>query len=393
MKKILFVIDELNMGGAQKSLINLLKVMDYKSYEVDLVVFRENGILENDLPKEVHKIKLCSKDRAIFAKAKESIKGLIAQKHYQETVKRISGVIQGKFRTQKLNLTQLLWKQMGKYVEKKEEKYDVAIGYLEGISTYYVVDKITADKKIVWVHTDYKESSYHIQYDEKYFTKVDKIFHVSEQSLHKFIEVFPQFSKKVEVMHNTLDKKDILIKAQEKEGSMDGKGIQIVTIGRLEKVKGYDLAIEALEKLIKKGYCVKWYAIGDGAEKENLKKLVKQKGLEEDFLFLGTKRNPYQYIKKCNIYVQPSRVEGYCITLLEAKVLNKMIVTTNFSGASEQIQDKVTGSIVEMNAESIFKGIQELIDNQELGKKYQKNLEQENMEINEIEKLYQVIEE
>lgn len=392
MKKILFVIDELNMGGAQKSLINLLKIMDYKNYQVDIVMFREKGILESELPIEVHKIKLCSKDQAIFVKAKQSVKRLIKEKYYQETVKRIAGVIQGKFGIQKLNLTQLLWKQMGRYVEEKKEKYDVAIGYLEGIATYYVVDKIKADKKIVWMHTDYKESSYDRQYDEKYFNKVNKIFHVSEQSLHKFIEVFPQFSSKVEVMHNTLDKKDILEKAEEKEESMNAHGIQIVTIGRLEKVKGYDLAICALEKLIKQGYLVKWYVVGDGSEKENLKKLVKQKNLQDNFIFLGTQKNPYKYINKCNIYVQPSLVEGYCITLLEAKVLNKMIVTTNFSGASEQIKDKITGTIVEMNADAIFQGIKELIDNQELGKEYQKNLKQENMEMNEIEKLYKAIE-
>lgn len=392
MKKILFVIDELNMGGAQKSLINLLKIMDYKNYQVDMIMFRKKGILENELPKEVHKIELCSKDQAIFVKAKESIKKLIRQKHYQQALKRILGVIQGKLRTQKLNLTQLLWKQMGKYVEERKEKYDVAIGYLEGIATYYVVDKIKADKKIVWMHTDYKESSYDRQYDEKYFNKVNKIFHVSEQSLHKFIEVFPQFSSKVEVMHNTLDKKDILEKAEEKEDYMNDHEIQIVTIGRLEKVKGYDLAICALEKLIKQDYFVKWYVVGDGSEKENLKKLVKQKSLQHNFIFLGTQKNPYKYINKCNIYVQPSLVEGYCITLLEAKVLNKIIVTTNFSGASEQIKNKITGSIVEMNAEAIFKGIKELIDNQELGREYQKNLKQENMEINEIEKLYKAIE-
>ena len=391
MKKILFVIDELNIGGAQKSLVNLLNEIDYENYNVDLILLRRNGVMEKQIPINVNMIELSNKERMIFMKAKYSIKNLAYNKNYKEALNRFKGILSYKLKFTKLNLTQILWKNMSKYISTLSNEYDVAIGYLEGLSSYYVIDKVISRKKILWMHTDYKETNYNREFDKKYFEQADKIIHVSNKSLSNFIEIFPKFKDKVKVVLNMLNKNDIIEKSKELTDEMDYDGIKIVTVGRLEKVKGYELAIGTLEKLINSGYDVKWYAIGMGNEFERLKNIVKSKKMEDKFIFLGVQTNPYKYVGKCNIYVQTSIAEGYCITLLEAKVLNKVIVTTNFTGASEQIKNRITGSIVESNIDSIYNGIKELIENKELCNKYKNNLSKEKIEINDIDKFYEII--
>ena len=170
--------------------------------------------------------------------------------------------------------------------------------------------------------------------------------------------------------------KDLVCSMSNKEVAFDDKfdGIKIVTVGRLSKEKGQDLAINALSKLINDGYKVRWYCVGEGNARGEYEKLIKEKELEDNFILLGANPNPYPYIKKSDIYVQTSRHEGYCLTLAEAKCLCKPIVTTNFIGAYEQINDKVNGFIVEQNENEIYEKIKFIIDNNYIRDNFISNL-------------------
>ena len=150
--------------------------------------------------------------------------------------------------------------------------------------------------------------------------------------------------------------------------------MRILTVGRLTHEKGQELCIEALKKLKDKGYKVKWYCVGNGASRKKYEELVINNNLIEDFIFLGSKTNPYSFMKQCDIYVQPSLHEGYCITLAEAKCFGKPIVTTNFTGAKEQIINRDTGIIVECNSDDLYKAIKEVIDNVELRNRISTNV-------------------
>ncbi|WP_346868668.1 glycosyltransferase [Clostridium sp. UBA5119] len=147
-----------------------------------------------------------------------------------------------------------------------------------------------------------------------------------------------------------------------------------MTVGRLSKEKGQDLAIRVLYKLKKQGYKVKWYCIGEGKDRDEYEKLIENLNLRDDFILLGETLNPYPYIKTSDIYVQPSRHEGYCITIAEAKCLNKPIVTTNFIVANEQIEDGQNGLIVECNVDKICDKIKFLIDNPQVSENFSKAL-------------------
>ena len=187
--------------------------------------------------------------------------------------------------------------------------------------------------------------------------------------------MMPELKEKTEVFLNIISPKLILKQSEIDEGFKDMyEGLRILTVGRLSDVKGQTLCIEALKKLKDEGYNVKWYCVGDGISRKRYEKLVYDNNLMESFIFLGSKTNPYSFMKQCDIYVQSSLHEGYCITLAEAKCFGKPIVTTNFTGAKEQIVNRDTGIIVECNSEDLYKAIKEVIDNVELRNRISKNV-------------------
>ena len=154
-------------------------------------------------------------------------------------------------------------------------------------------------------------------------------------------------------------------------------GLRILTVGRLSTEKGQDIAIKALAKLIKRGYKVKWYCLGEGNARESYEKIIEEYQVEDYFVLLGASSNPYPYMKQCDIYVQPSRYEGYCITILEAKVLHKPIVTTNVNGVNEQINNGKTGLITDMYANELFLSVEKLIKDANLRNQLVENLKVE----------------
>ena len=167
--------------------------------------------------------------------------------------------------------------------------------------------------------------------------------------------------------------------------------ILICTVGRLTPAKGYDMAIECCEQLVKKGLKFKWIVVGDGSERAKLENMIKEKGLEDVFILIGSRHNPYPYMKLCDIYVQPSRWEGFGITVAEAKVLNKPIVVSSIPEFVEQIEDNSTGIVYIDNNDMINK-IENIILDKSIREKLSYNLENMNMdnnyELKKLEKLF-----
>ena len=164
-----------------------------------------------------------------------------------------------------------------------------------------------------------------------------------------------------------------------KEKDFDDKfdGLRILTVGRLSNEKGQDLTITVLKRLIDEDYKVRWYCIGDGPDRDNYIEKIKSFNIENNYVLLGSKLNPYPYMKHCDIYVQPSRHEGYCITLAEARCFNNPIITTNFTGANEQIKHEKTGLVCDISEEGIYIALKRLLDEKELFNKIKNNLGKE----------------
>ncbi|MGG1635376.1 glycosyltransferase [Paenibacillus sp. NRS-1760] len=287
------------------------------------------------------------------------------------------------------------WKYMASSIGKMDKKYDVAIAFLEKTSIYFCTEKVEASKKIGWVHNDYDKLGMDPDFDLDYFQKLDHIVTVSEECGHILKRRFPNQNNKVEVIHNIVSPK--VIKQLSEKGSHDVFGRKeketvILSIGRLNTQKGFELAIEACGIMKGWGISFQWNIIGEGEERQNLLELIDAAGLEQHVKLLGLKSNPYPYIKQADIYAQTSRFEGKAIAIDEAKILNKPILITNFSTARDQLEDGIEGLIVDMNAEAVAHGIAKLIQNQSISKQMSEHLSQLQLGTEEeINKLYSLL--
>jgi glycosyltransferase involved in cell wall biosynthesis len=393
-KKVLFVMNNLNCGGAEKSLVSLLETLDFESYDVDLFLFQKEGLFLNKLPNQVKIL-----DSPInFPLFNMSIKSALALSLIKLRIdlafaRLYSGFI---FRTEKnrSRCDQRVWKYSSKSIKKMTKKYDIAIGYLEMSPIYFIVDKVTATKKIGWVHTNYSNSGMDDKIDYPYFRKLDYIVTVSEECQKSLLDHFPNLKQKIRVINNIVSPKIIhRLSHQDTEVSFDPNYVNLLTVARLCHVKGIDLVIESCKLLVEKGYKIRWYLMGTGTEIENkmYEELVKKNHLEEEVKFLGVKDNPYPYMKKADIYIQPSRFEGKSIAIEEAKILKKPIVVTNFSTAKDQITNYRNGIMTDMNSLSLTQGIKELIEDKQLISQLTKALSIEKLgSENEIYKLYEI---
>lgn len=394
MKKILFMLTSMNIGGVEKSLLSLLSCIPKDKYEITLLLLDKSGGFLDYVPNHIN-IEECNwfKDvkPIIMNSPYEIIKTYKNKKQYGKIFKFIYCYLIDKYFDNRF----LYYKFAMKDVSINYKEYDLAISYQgpTDIIDYYIGNKVKAKKKISWLHFDVSKHSFNKKLYEKLYEAYDKVFVVSKEGRKKLIEAIPQIESKTDVFMNIVSK-DLIedMSNEDVEFDNDFNGIKIVTVGRLSKEKGQDLAIESLRMLKEEGYNVRWYCIGDGNNRKDYEELIKKYNLEDDFILLGARTNPYPYIKGADIYVQTSRHEGYCLTLSEAKCLNKPIVTTNFIGAYEQIEDNYNGLITNCNENEIYNAIKSLIKDKEKRESLINNLINDNLDTTEeINKLFNYI--
>lgn len=380
MKKVAIVTQKIVMVGIEKALIEMLKEMPADEYEIDLYLFHKGGELEKFIPQHVNLIEIYGKEKSVKEK-------IINQLRKGRIIKAIK-ILYLYFMLLKV------YKEKGQKGEEYllkvtpnfEKKYDVAITYMFAYSfgVRFTLEKINALKKLVWIHgeTDIlytnDKDDLKKEWHKKNYEKYDKIYCVSKDNKVNFLSIFPSLRNKVDIFYNILNKELIQKMAIEKIDALKKNDeIVLVTVARLAYQKGQDRIVEIMKELLLKNYKVIWYLVGDGPLRNQLEESIKKEKLEKNIILLGTKLNPYPYIKECDLYIQPSRDEGYCLTLAEAKILKKPIVTTEFAGSFEQIDNNINGLRVKNNTESILEGITYLLNNKEIQEKFKSNLEKE----------------
>ncbi len=387
-KKILFIIPNLKSGGAEKSLVTLLQLFDYDKYDVSLFLFREEGLFLNCVPPQVEIFTAGENYELFDGEAKTAIKTFLKKGRLDLTVARVFYANAFKEADSYSRETKM-WKQLRKSVSLPTEKFDCVIGYLEGPSDWLAAE-FKADKKIGYMHSFLEGTSSDKKHFSQTINKFNFFISVSDESLLNLKKYNPNY-KGYRCILNIVSPSLINSMANDKVNM--GDGLNLLTVGRLSSEKGIDIAVEACGILKDKNYNFKWYHIGSGSEKKKIFEMIKENDLEGTFVPLGEKSNPYPYFKNCNIYVQPSRNEGWGITITEAKSLCKPIVATNFSTVFEQIEHGVNGLICEMNAQSVADAVERLINDKALREKLSYNLSQEKIgNEEEIQKLYDLIE-
>ena len=394
-KKLLFVIDSLTLGGAEKSLVTLLNLLDYSKYDVDLLLFAQGGAFQQLLPSEVNLLPVpeyfgyTSIPWANLAEKMKQPGMLMAQLRYSVAI-----------RTGKHNHIEkavMLWESSRNCFGTLKQEYDIAISYAQGVPTFFVAEKVRAKKKAAWINAYYKPQGRYLEFIRPMYDKFDTVNAVSESVVGQMQETFGIPDHKMMVMKDILDvdfARKMAKLPSEAADDMNCTGVKILTVGRLAYMKGQSLAIDAAKLLRDTGLDFTWYAVGDGSIREQLEKQIAANGLRERFVLLGSRSNPYPYFAACDLYVQTSRFEGFGITLAEAKMFHKPIVTTNFDAVGAQFVNEKNGLIVDISAEGIAQGILRMLNDAELRHRCIANVRVEKLgNTQEMEKLYKMIEE
>lgn len=389
-KKLLFVIDSLAIGGAEKSMVTLLNLLDYNRYNVDLQLFAYDGAFVQFLPKEVNVLPPLEYTRFLKKSSWMQLfdfRKLMARLSYSWRIRQ-KGLCHA-------DKACLYWQINGKCFERSKKYYDVAIAYAQGIPTFYVVDKISAARKMAWVNVDYCLNKRTRVYQKQFYEKVDVIVPVSDSVYGVFSnEVFPEYKDKMRIMWDIYDGNMISRMSNLPSDKTIDKSVPVLmTAGRLNKQqKGYDLALEAAKILRDRKIRFRWYAIGDGPYREEMERYIRINKLEDVFVLLGSTANPYAYMRQCDVYVQTSRHEGYGLTIAEARILNRPIVCTNFEACAMQMMDGKNGLIVDMNADAIADGIEKLMNDKDLYYSIYDYLKKEKKgNVEEIARFYELI--
>lgn len=389
-KEIAVVLDTMNVGGVEKALIEMLKGFDYDKFSLTLFLKDGNGSFQNLIPRQVRiSYYGISSPAAVL---KESICKL----RFAEAANGIINRVLARINFDQYDLNAYYSARSLPYCSKK--KFDCVIAYqvLSPLVVATALHRIHGKKKILFVHGRNVRSAEVIPFFDRVYNKFDKVFCVSESTRVDFCRDFLRTSPKTAVMYNLLDSDFILQRAREHCEIQDQR-ISLVTVGRLVSIKGQQMIPQTARMLLDAGYDISWYLVGDGPLREEIEQEIRKYDVSDRVILLGTKTNPYPYIKNCTIYVQPSFSEGYCTTTMEAKVLCKPVVTTDAPGMREQFVSGENGLIVDaMTPEALFEGIRTLLDHPELCRKFEEKLRQESIDdaanAKELQKLYDFIE-
>lgn len=363
MKKILIVIHDMRIGGAQKSLLSFLQSFAAEGhcadYDVHVLPLNPRGEFLAQIPAGVT---VDMPDNTLRWLGQHMSRELLV-KHF--SLRGLLGEMLWVLRKalhlfpKGLNLSQRVWRSWKRLIPICKEKYDVAIAYMDGTPGYYVMDKVQADKKVLWLHSDYQKQAYAPAFDEGYYRDCDAIVTVSEECRETIRRAHPAQSDKMHVLENISSYAMVKAKSMEHGAEeFDGTaGAKLLSVGRLHVQKGMDIAIDAACCLKERGFAFRWLIAGEGSERPSLEKKIAEYGLENHVFLLGSRQNPYVYMTKCDILIQPSRIEGKSIVLDEAKMLCRPIVVTNYPTVGDSVRHGETGWVVDLTGEAIAGGV------------------------------------
>ena len=368
MKRILIVSHAMEIGGAERALLGLLESIDPSRVKVDLFLLRHEGELMELIPDYINVLPAIPAYTVLGRPVAQTVKeGFLFLSLAR---------VMGKYAAQRYNKKHQLsdsavaLEYSHKYTKifmppiQADVVYDLAVSFL--IPHYFVAEKVKAKKKIAWIHTDYSALQVNSESELEMWSAFDYIASISDSVTESFLKVFPALRDKIILIENMLPKALIAKQASaytvEKEMPPDGS-IKLLTIGRFSYAKKMEDIPELCRRIRASGLNVKWYLVGYGGEEDRIRHMISEAGMQEYVIILGKKDNPYPYIKACDLYVQPSRYEGNCVTVREAQLLARPVVITRYATSSSQLEEDVDGIIVPMDTEACAKGIAELLRN------------------------------
>ena len=352
-KKLLFVNDEMVMGGVARILCNVLKRFDLDEYEIDVLILHPHGELLNEIPSGINRIQ--SSD--LFNAVDVNLKFAIIQKRWKDVFNKVVFLFY-----MKTGLIKSLIKRERKKLLHKT--YDIEIAAKEGFCTIFVANG-DSKRKINWIHIDYSAvnySSHHMDIMIDSLRHIDLNIAVSKRSKEAFRDLFGV--NNIISIRNLMDINGLKEKSLEPcEIPYDSDCVNLVSVGRFHPQKAMDRLIQAMRSLQETGVKVHLYLVGDGELKADCEALAKRLGVYEQITFTGSKRNPMPYIKQADLFCLPSLYEGYPTTIIESFFAGTPVLSCDVSGVHEQITEGVNGWIVENSQEAFTSKLTEVVQN------------------------------
>lgn len=344
MIKILFLIHDLGQGGAEKVLVNLVNNMDRTRFDISVISLFGGGVNEQFLKKDIRYKYIWKKE------------------------------IPGNSKWMKL----LTPEQLHKLCIK--ETYDIEVAYLEGPVTRIIggcQNKLT--RLVSWVHVEqhtekYAISSYRGKSEaQKCYHCMDRIIVVSEAVKQDFTNIFQWHAGNISVLYNTNESEKIRKISKENIGLFKENEFNVISVGSLKPVKGFDRLVHIHAHLKKDGIPVHTYILGKGPQKSDLEKLIQEYEMSDSFTLLGYDINPYKYVAKADLFVCSSWREGFSTAATESLIVGTPVCTVEVSGMKEMLGvHNEYGLIVDNDEEALYEAIKELYQNSALLEHYKK---------------------
>ena len=357
-KEVLFVVNHLTIGGAQKSLIEALRAVDHEQYHVTLYLRKNRVDLLSEIDPRVTVV--VNKDTTAYYRQPSAVwRGLRAKVcrllGNKSAAERIEWKMEDGIRKKRLS------NEARRYFDGKH--YHVAVSYMQGYPAELIADHIRSDRKILFYHSSTDEVH---EVHERILPLYDTVVAVNRSVRDVLTQFYPTQAGKIRVLENYVDADVIRTAAQKEKPFLVSDKKRLCSCGRMSPVKGFDLAVEAARILKEKGVSFVWYFVGDGPERASLESRAHGYGLDEEIVFAGMQTNPYPWIAGCDVYVQPSYEESYGLTIAEAAILHRPVVSTNTMGGKAQICNEKNGLLVEIPAESLAEGIRRMFIDRDL---------------------------
>lgn len=366
-KQVLFVCYGLSIGGIEKCFVNLLNVLPEEKYDIDVLLMSPQYAMKPQIRRNLHFY--------------DEFEYILYSGGAMDAIRQRGGILRNPGKFLKLLLFRQLDRNGGngyRLYKKLPKTYDIAVSYSQnGYGLYYVIDKVRADRKVLWYHNGaYDPTPEELEKHRKYYPQFDSVVAVSRDCAAVLREKLPEISGKLLVLRSFCDCEAIRQSAGAfRPESFGGDCRHIVTVGRLTKEKGALMALEACSRLRSQGHNVCWHWVGDGEQAEEVARRAAELGLQDHFLLEGNQSNPYPFLAAADIYVQPSYYEAYSTTVTEAKVLAKPMVVTDVGGMRDQLTHGENALIVPVDPEKLTDAVQQLLVREDLTEKFRRNLE------------------
>ena len=371
MKKILFVVNTMGRAGAETALLELLRVLEgWRELDVSLFVLTGQGELMGRIPPRVRLLnRAVSTESVLSRRGRRRLSRVVLNAFFQNggllgKLGRVGRDLAVLLPAGRVQADKLLWRVIADGAPRFDTRYDLAVAWLEGGSAYYTADWVKAERKAAFVHINYEKAGYTRALDNGCWDGFDRIFAVSEEVREHFLNVYPEYRGKTAVLQNIIDREGILRRSREPGGFSDGYGgSRILTVGRLEYQKGYDVAVETMKLLKEAGQEVRWYVLGEGSRRRSLERKIAALGLEKEFFLLGDVENPYPYYVQADLYVHTARFEGQSIAVQEAQILGCAVLMSDCCGGGDPIDG--CGVCCPLTPQAFSDGIQRLLSRRE----------------------------